>query len=356
MNPQEFEQQFCGMHPELTSFRHPVLVGFSGGADSVALARLLWRAKQKATSRLNAPLIVAHFNHRLRGEESEGDAQFARRWAESHDCHFVLGESAAPGQEPAQEPEGEPERCGPSAKSNENVWRRARLQFLQSAAEQYQVRYVALGHHRDDQTETILFRLCRGTSLAGLTGIPGHRPLSPHITLVRPLITYSRQSLREYLDAVEQDFRHDASNDASHYSRNWIRRQLIPAIESRWGVEAGIRINELGQQAAEQMAFLDELIAPLLPGIVTATANRIEIRLAALSQQSRVLARHLLYRMWQHQQWPLGSMTAEHWRALLDKLSIDNGLKIGQTWQAPGSIWVRRTSRELAHIERASAD
>ena len=98
--------------------------------------------------------------------------------------------------------------------------RAARYDFLNQTAEQVGARWVTTGHNRDDQVETILHRLIRGTGLAGLAGMPKARPLSPTVTLVRPLLRVTRAQVVEYLNSIGQDYRIDATNADTRFTRN----------------------------------------------------------------------------------------------------------------------------------------
>ena len=155
----------------------PVLVAVSGGADSVALLTALVRLQKPVES----VLIVGHYNHRWRGEESDEDARFVRELAKQYGIGFELD-------------------CAPQTRekstANEASAREARYRFLQQTAERRGARYLATAHTADDQAETVLHRVLRGTGIAGLAGIPRTRVLSPAVTLIRPLLAYRRAERR----------------------------------------------------------------------------------------------------------------------------------------------------------------
>ena len=173
-----------------------IVAAVSGGADSVALLRSLLGLSPGGPARL----VVAHINHGLRGSESEGDERFVA------DLCAKLGVPCAVRRIPAavfRETGG---------RGIESVARHARYECLQSIAAEWGGRYVATGHTADDQAETILHRILRGTGIRGLEGIPRVRSLSPGIALSRPLLRFRRQEILAFLAALGQPFREDSTN------------------------------------------------------------------------------------------------------------------------------------------------
>src|SRR5690606_1554508 len=145
---------------------------------------------------------VAHFNHRLRGEAADADQQWVAQLAQRLGIEF-LNERA---------PTADPLR-------SEEAARRARYEFLTQAAGGTGARYVAMGHTADDQIETVLLRIFRGTGLAGLVGIPAIRPLGQVATIVRPMLAIHRHEVEQALQSLGQEYRTDASNAESSFAR-----------------------------------------------------------------------------------------------------------------------------------------
>jgi tRNA(Ile)-lysidine synthase len=156
-----------------------VLVAVSGGADSVALLRGLCALRSAGDGRL----VIAHFNHRLRGAESAADQTFVEELGQQQALRVILGS-----------------RDGDGRASSEETLREQRYQFLRQAADQAGARYVAIAHTADDQVETVLHNILRGTGLAGLAGIPRVRPLTEAATLIRPLLGATRAEVLAFLD------------------------------------------------------------------------------------------------------------------------------------------------------------
>ena len=185
-------------------------VAVSGGADSVCLLHAL----HELAPRWNLRLSVLHLNHRLRGEESLGDAEFVRDLAESLQFPFTLREADV-----AASPE-----------NLEEAAREARLAFFREVLASRTVDRIALGHTRSDQAETVLFRFLRGSGTAGLAGI---RPVTAE-GIVRPLIAVERAAVQQFLRGRGIPWREDSSNLSLQFARNRIRHQLLPQLAREW--------------------------------------------------------------------------------------------------------------------------
>ena len=188
-----------------------VIVAVSGGADSVALLDMLVHLKE---FRLN--LIVAHLNHSLRGEESDGDELYVRERAEQNQLRCEVKRVDV-------KQLGRLERL-----SLEEAGRSARYDFLRDLRKKYRANAIALGHHADDQAETVLMRLLRG---AGGTGLAGMAPKSRD-GMVRPLLEVTRREIETYLLARGLTYRTDSSNNDTDFLRNRIRYELLPSLET----------------------------------------------------------------------------------------------------------------------------
>jgi len=188
----------------------PYLIGVSGGLDSRALLEILLLFGFER-------LVVCHLNHNLRGAESAEDARFVKRLARQRhlDCFS----------------EQLPEL--PVKGSLENSAREARLRFFQKAAQKFFASIVFLGHHADDQIETFLFNLFRGTGSVENAAIkPESEVRQRQLTLVRPLLHVWKKDLLEFVSALHLQFREDSTNQSLQMTRNRIRHYLIPMIES----------------------------------------------------------------------------------------------------------------------------
>ncbi|MBW1735029.1 MAG: tRNA lysidine(34) synthetase TilS [Deltaproteobacteria bacterium] len=186
-----------------------VIVAVSGGADSVCLLDVLYRLKDL----LGVELVVAHFDHGLRPDEDEQETEFVRSLAGSLGCRFFT------------------ERADPSmasgAGSLEERAREARYRFLMGARNRFSAQRIAVGHNLNDQAETVLMRLLRGSGPSGLSGIPPVR--DSHI--IRPLIQVTRSEIESYLSLRGLAHITDPTNSETRYLRNEIRMNLLPRLE-----------------------------------------------------------------------------------------------------------------------------
>ncbi len=191
----------------------PVLVGFSGGADSHALLHMLaTEAKQTKSA-----LYAAHVNHGIRGEEADRDEEFCRRAAESLGVPFFSCRVDVPAL--AKE----------RGKSVELTAREVRYEFFERIMKEESIPLLVTAHHADDNLETVLFHLIRGTGLVGLCGIPLCRRLE-HGSLVRPLLGVTREEILAYCEKHRLSYVTDSTNTDTGYTRNRIRSEVIPAL------------------------------------------------------------------------------------------------------------------------------
>ncbi|MTV48501.1 tRNA lysidine(34) synthetase TilS [Heliobacillus mobilis] len=205
---QRFSQSLCRLG--INKPRERIVIALSGGADSVCLLLLF----KKVSPQFGIELAAAHYNHGMRGKESDEDAAFVAELTNRLQVPLFL--ETAPLKWWQQEPGTKMEAA-----------RRLRYDFLSRSAEQAGARWIALAHHADDMAETVLFHMLRGSGIKGLSGIPAKRG-----PFVRPLLPFRRKELEEFLKAEGQHWRHDSSNDSDVYTRNRIRHQIMPALLS----------------------------------------------------------------------------------------------------------------------------
>lgn len=240
-----------------------ILVACSGGPDSVALALLL-ADYLDSSGEDSAELFIGHVNHAIRGEDADLDESFVREFAAGIGCDFIsarLSPSAGEGSE---------------GLLSEGRARELRYAVFSDWARELRLDCIATGHHRDDQQETLLLRLCRGTGIAGLAGIPPVRPLDRSASaakLVRPLLGWSRAELLDYLDSRAQAFRTDQSNSSLDIPRNRIRHEVLPLLQEH--VHPGVRssLSHLGEQAAGLQEDLENLAGRALAAARLADAD-----------------------------------------------------------------------------------
>jgi tRNA(Ile)-lysidine synthase len=189
-----------------------------------------------------------------------------------------------------------------------------RYAFLLRAAREHRCEFVAVAHTADDQAETILHHIVRGTGLAGLRGMPVSRTLGEGLTLIRPLLRVTRVEVEEYLRGLGQTFRDDPSNVDPRFTRNRIRHELLPLLRSEFNPQIDEVLRTLGTQADQAQAIVERAAAALLDKALADTGPdlaRLDCR--ELAGEPRHLIREVLRLLWRRQGWPDGAMTFEHW-------------------------------------------
>ncbi|WP_428074851.1 tRNA lysidine(34) synthetase TilS [Candidatus Avelusimicrobium luingense] len=205
---------FCA---RLINQKDAVLVGFSGGADSVCLLHFLNYLSREKHFRLAA----VHINHGLRGRAATADAAFCKQFCAAHHIEFFVEKADV--KKIAREYNLSPEHAA----------RKARYQKLSQVARKWGATKLALGHHLDDHVETILLNLLRGTKAKGLTGIPVRRPLTSSVEIVRPLLCITREETETYVKQNGLSYVTDQTNFDDKFTRNWVRGTLLPLLETK---------------------------------------------------------------------------------------------------------------------------
>ncbi|MGB7733023.1 MAG: tRNA lysidine(34) synthetase TilS [Thermoguttaceae bacterium] len=326
-----------------------VLVAVSGGGDSVALLRAMAALKTEGEGRLCA----AHLNHHLRAGADE-DEQFvvdlcSRLGVACEVGHVDAGRLAA-------------------GDGIEAAARAARYRFLEKAAGRLGARFVATAHTADDQAETILHRIVRGTGIRGLSGMARTRPLADAV-LIRPLLAVRRAELAAYLDAIQQPYRHDPSNADPRFTRNRIRHQLLPRLERHFNAEAAESLLRLGALASEAQAVIDQLVDQCFERcVVVEGPNGVRIDLVRLARHGgadipvcpaegaeqgrqeclphrpRYLVRELLMAVWRRAGWPMQSMGMLKWDELCE---LATSVAPSTRRVFPGGVVVEITGGEM---------
>jgi tRNA(Ile)-lysidine synthase len=319
---QRFEQSL--LRQPLIAPHDTVLCAVSGGADSVALLLLLYRL----SGVFPFVLHVAHLNHCLR-PESTADAEFVADLCARLQVPLSL-EVVDVAALAAERREGV-----------EAAGRFARRRFFAQVAQELGCTSVALAHHADDQAETILFRLLRGTGVGGLAGM-----LPRQGVYIRPLLPFRGAELRDWLTVQGQGWREDASNADLAYSRNRIRHQILPELQ-QFNPTISDALRRLGAQVALEEADWQQRVDAFLDAEICDTADGLDVSIPALLKESPALRRRVLRGLLVRVRGDLMRIDAGH----LDQL---DGLLIAPRPQAqlalPG-LWVaRRYDRLLVAV------
>jgi tRNA(Ile)-lysidine synthase len=231
------------------------------------------------------------------------------------------------------------------SKATESAARDARYEFLRHAAHQIGARYLATGHTADDQAETILHRILRGTGLRGIRGIPRARSLSEGITVIRPLLSVRRSEVLNYLESLGQDFREDVTNCDPRYTRNRIRTQLMPLLTDEFNHEIVDSLIRLGQIATDGQSVIDQIARCKLDQCIVADGSLfVELDCRRLSDVSPYLACELFMMIWRRHGWPQREMSYDRWLQLAE---LANNNTTTRHATLPGSIHVSRQDFRL---------
>lgn len=240
---------------ELITQGATVLIAVSGGADSLALLYALHQISKSHPMTLH----VATYNHGWRGESAKQDVDFVVAHAQSLNLTVHVGEATSQNARPMTEAEG----------------RRLRYDFLAQTAKKIQAHTIAVGHHQQDQAETLILRLIRGTAVDGLAGMSfkSAMPYHPDFTLIRPLLSISRADIEAYCNTQHLTPRHDPTNNDTRFRRNWVRHELLPQLEQYNPniVKALSQLSDLARQDAdyiqqEMMKLLHKHAKPMPNG------------------------------------------------------------------------------------------
>jgi tRNA(Ile)-lysidine synthase len=311
-------------------------VGVSGGADSVALLTLL----VKMRAELGVVASAVHFNHNLRGKASDGDEKFVAALAEKFGVTLHVGRADVAGKAKRE-------------KTNlEDAARRARYGFFARLAEQGMVDVVATAHTMDDQAETVLAHILRGTGIAGLAGI---HPVAGCV--VRPLLNFRREQLRKFLGTQKQSWREDATNQDSTRMRARMRKKLLPLLEKEFNPAVIEHVAGLAERAREQAAFVEHLSKQLFERLVVLDGNVARIGVTELlnplmfaqAEGCDVLPAKLILDIVERVRQRRGQILAGHINAIVQLARKEER---GKRLQLPGGVDVLRESDALAFVRR----
>jgi len=309
------------------------LVALSGGPDSVALLLVL----QELRDRLSLDLSAAHLNHQLRGEESEQDEQFVqdlcRKLAIPIEVRRVDTRQAV----------------RESGENLESCARRLRYDFLFEVAGRQESR-VATGHTLNDQAETFLMKLVRGSGPAGLSGISplrvnwmGTPGTSLSVTVVRPLLGTLRQDVLDYLEDQNQTYRIDSSNQDLSRDRNWVRHRLIPLLQERLNPALLETLQRSTELFGEVEDFLGRQGKEAFNRCRSGGDQETRLRISGLEDFPAIIAKEVIRRAIATSKGNLRDINLKHVAEVLQLSRITSGKEI----HLPGGLRVQREFEEL---------
>lgn len=293
-----------------------VLIALSGGADSVALLLLMRELEQDGVLMVAG---AAHLNHQLRGAEADADEAFCAALTTGLGVPFVAARVDVAA------------RARAGKRSIEDAARVARYEFLERAADELSADVIAVAHTREDQAETFLLRLLRGSGTRGLAAI---QPRAGRV--VRPLLDIARADLRSVLAARGQDFREDASNADRTMPRNRVRHELIPYLQSHFSPGVTDVLARTAALARQDEEFLQAEAIKLAGGIVLSD-EAVRMDVAGLSRAPRALSSRVAQAALQRFAGSR-SITFDHVERVL---ALADGAGEGQAVSLPGQFAVR---------------
>lgn len=305
----------------------PLLIAVSGGADSVALLLLLNELRNER----NLTLHIGHFDHNLR-EESQSDAAWVQSLANRLEIQCTIGRPPAT---PAIQLTGIEESA-----------RKRRYEFLENLAADLKSRWVAVAHTQNDQAETVLHHIARGTGLRGLQGIPEVRGLSDDVSLIRPLLRIERDQLIEALHQANQPYLTDQTNTDSSFTRNRIRHDILPFLKKNLNPQIDQALIRLSQQARAAQSAIEQIAARLLEESTVAASDNSLVRLDTepFREQPRAVVIAAMILLWEKQNWPRKNMSQYHWDQLF---SIIDDSSNANSISCPGGVQATRRRKVL---------
>lgn len=213
-----------------------IIVGVSGGPDSMCLLDVLAKIAKKE----DLTIVVAHVNYGLRGESSEGDESLVKKTA--HQYGFAC----------------EVKKCNDGMRGSEAHWRNIRYNFFSQLQKKYRANVVAVGHTKNDQVETFLLRLLRGSGLKGLSAMQ----FKNEKKVIRPLLRVDRVDVLDYCDQNKISYRIDVSNDNNDFTRNKVRNHLIPLLKNEYNIQIVEVLARTALTLTEDYDYLSKSITP----------------------------------------------------------------------------------------------
>lgn len=241
-NMSEITEKVIEFLKEFDLCNKTLIVGFSGGYDSMTLLEVLSEIKSKEGFD-DMQVIAAHFNHNWRGDEALKEQEVCRLFASSRGFEFVT------------------KMASPLLKKTENDARIARYEFFEEVYEDYDADAVLTAHNKDDNAETVLYRVVKGTGLYGLKGISRRRNY-----FYRPLLKISRAEILDYCNKHHLTPNNDSSNADTTYNRNYLRLSVIPALE-RINPSVKESLNTLAEVALSEDSIIEEYLSTLREGV-----------------------------------------------------------------------------------------
>jgi tRNA(Ile)-lysidine synthase len=304
-----------------------VLVGISGGADSIALIHIL----MKLSHDFDLRLAIAHLNHSLRGEESDRDAEFVMSVAENLNLRRYIKKIDV-------------KKFSKYHKlSIEEAGRILRHKFLNDTALLHGFDKIALGHQKDDTAETVLINILRGSGPQGISGIPPKRDM-----FIRPLINVRRSDIECFLQAENISFMTDSSNNDPRYLRNRIRNSLIPLLAFDYNSDIVENLSRMAEIFRDEQSWLESIILALFERTKLSEENaHIQLSIPDLKNMPSAAARRIIRKAVQELKGNLNGIGFKHMDAILKLIDSENKKNLVDF---PGPVRIKRENDKLIII------
>lgn len=284
-----------------------VIVAVSGGPDSMCLLHALYLL----SSKLYFSLAAAHVNHCLRGEEADKDEEYVREKCREYNIPFYSRRIDIEAMSRSR------------GISTETAGREARYDFFEELLKEHKAQKIALAHNANDQAETLLMRLMRGTGLSGLEGI---KPVRDKI-FIRPLITISREDIEDYCERNELHPRIDKTNMESIYSRNKIRLELIPYMRKNFNEDIITALNRANQLLTRDAEYLENMAKKSYELYCEKSLEKVIIKNEALNEHSAILSR-IIRTALEHIAGGLNNFEEVHIEAIMNCFKLSSGKRV----------------------------
>lgn len=288
-----------------------ILIGLSGGADSICLAELLWHLKEE----FNMELGALYCHHGIRGGEADEDGFFVKRFCEAREiAYFEARENVE-------------ERAKKKKMSVEEAGREFRYETFEQIMVRENFGKLAVAHNANDRAETMLFHLARGTNLSGLCTMEPMREFGRGKVLIRPLLWTTREEIEKWLVIQELTWRTDSTNLSDLYTRNQIRHQVLPKLQ-KINAQAVQHMGEASDSIREAVEFLGEEEEKIIKSCVKVEKERAVICISMLQQCHIYMKKAVLYRVLCQVLGSRKDIGSIHIKMLLDLLDGESGKQV----------------------------
>lgn len=310
MKPESYQKikEFCCRNGLIVQGER-ILTALSGGADSVYLSLVLLEMSEE----YNLEVAFLHVNHQIRGEEALRDEQFCRDFADRHGAKLYVSRVDIP------------QLVCLEKRSLEETARKYRYQYIEEIVRKEGYQKVAVAHHLNDQAETVLFQMLRGSSVRGMGGMrPGNG------IYIRPLLEMRHEEIISELKKCGQTWCEDSTNQEEDCSRNRIRRRVLPMLEEMVNKGAVLHLARMAGQMQEIQNFLEEVLSEKMPLILDKTSEDGEIRarISEIKKLPQALKMEFAYRIIAQAAGRQKDITSRHMEALIELTEGESGRRI----------------------------